>query len=106
MNNEFIRFDEKKIAEIAGLLVQQNNHITEITETVSNTNDDLKRLWLGQAANEYSKKLDTIVDRISLIRSSLSELSDDLFKAAGLYDQAQAQAKVKIDGLPVNGVFK
>lgn len=101
-----IKYDPQKIAEIAGMLNQQSDKVSLIHDIFENTNEELKRLWLGQAANEFLKKSQLMQDRVDLLVNGLKGLSEDLNQISGRYAQGTSQVEGKVDSLQTEGVFK
>lgn len=101
-----IKYDPQKLAEISTLLRQQQDKVSLIHDLFENTNEELKRVWLGEASNEFLKKSKLMQDHVMLIINGLGDLSAQLAQASGRYEQGTSQVEGKVDSLQTEGVFR
>jgi uncharacterized protein YukE len=98
----FIKFDPDKIAEIAASLALNKQLFDQYAKGIIMESRLLERVWQGDTADLYQKKINELEKRNEEIIKGFSKFDQDLQAASGIYRTGEADAKQTAEALPTD----
>lgn len=89
----------------SGELANEKATVMNQMEQAKSEINSLTGVWKSEAADTYQTRFRQVYTDIDNMLATVQEYVTNLNEAAGLYKNAEAQAKNTAEGLPAQGVF-